>query len=76
MNLFVPPNRAEIAWEGYWPAPGAQNQEELNTKPRNQPPPPHLSLTPLLLPNPSLLLLDSPPPTDPPPRADITCILF
>lgn len=30
-------NRAETAWEGYWPTPGGKIQEEMNTKPRNQP---------------------------------------
>ena len=30
-------NRDETTWEGYWPTPGGKTQEEMNTKPRNQP---------------------------------------
>lgn len=53
--------RAETAWEGYWPTPGGKTQEEMNTKPRNQPPPhspnhpPPPKTFPLSLPLPGLI---------------------
>lgn len=49
--------RAETAWEGYWPTPGGKTQEEMSTKPRNQPPPPPPppKTFPLSLPLPGLI---------------------
>lgn len=39
-QLFV--LRFEAAWERYWTASGSKTQEEMRTKPRNQPPLPHV----------------------------------
>lgn len=67
-------NRLETAWEGYWRTPGGKTQEEMNTKPRNQPhpqPPRSQFLKPKPLPPPQTLF----PPLPSSTWADLTCVL-